>query len=233
MKDIIIWGATGQAIVLEEIISDMGLNIVAFFDRNKKVKSPFDNIPIFYNKDNLLAFKNKYFLVAIGGTNGKDRVSISEMLLNLGFKSISIISKNAYISKSSCIMDGVQILPNATIMPRVTIGKYSIINTSASIDHECNIGKGVHIAPNATLSGCIEVGDYSFIGSGATILPRIKIGKNVIVGAGAVVTKDINDNKIVYGIPAKNRTEQNRTEQNSSNIDLYINLLFYKSQAAA
>ncbi|WP_300716484.1 acetyltransferase [uncultured Brachyspira sp.] len=216
MNNIIVWGATGQSIVLEEIISDMGLNIVAFFDRNKEVKSPIDNIKIFYDESELTKMDKTYFVVAIGGANGRDRVSISEKLLNLGFKSISIISKYAYVSKSSKIMDCVQILPNAAIMPRVVIGKYSIINTSASVDHECVIGKGVHIAPNATLCGCIEVGDYSFIGAGATILPRIKIGKNVIIGSGSVVTKNIEDNKIFYGVPAteQNRTEQNRTEQN-------------------
>lgn len=36
-----------------------------------------------------------------------------------------------------------------------------------------------------------------------TVLPRIKIGKNVAIGAGSVVTKDINDNQIVYGNPAR------------------------------
>lgn len=41
------------------------------------------------------------------------------------------------------------------------------------------------------------------IGSGATILGGVTIGKNVIIGAGAVVTKNIPDNTVVYGVPAK------------------------------
>ena len=46
------------------------------------------------------------------------------------------------------------------------------------------------------------VGDNVRIGSNATILP-VKIGDNSIIGAGAVVTKDIPENFICYGNPAK------------------------------
>ncbi len=50
---------------------------------------------------------------------------------------------------------------------------------------------------------CIEVGDNCYFGTGCTILGPVIIGNNVMVGAGAVVTKDIPDNCIVAGVPAK------------------------------
>ncbi len=46
-------------------------------------------------------------------------------------------------------------------------------------------------------------GELSFIGIGATIIQEIKIGKNVTIGAGSVVIKDIPDNVIALGNPAK------------------------------
>lgn len=52
-------------------------------------------------------------------------------------------------------------------------------------------------------SGCIEVMNNVFIGSGSIIFPNIKIGNNVIIGAGSIVTKDIPDNSVVAGNPAK------------------------------
>lgn len=51
--------------------------------------------------------------------------------------------------------------------------------------------------------GCIEIGDNVFIGSNTTILYNTKIGSNVIVGAGSLVNRDIPDNSIVAGVPAK------------------------------
>lgn len=42
-----------------------------------------------------------------------------------------------------------------------------------------------------------------WIGAGATILPGVTVGENAIVGAGAVVTKDVEPNTVVGGIPAK------------------------------
>ena len=49
----------------------------------------------------------------------------------------------------------------------------------------------------------IIIGDNCYISTGVTILGPVKIGNNVTIGAGAVVTKDIPDNCIVAGIPAK------------------------------
>lgn len=51
--------------------------------------------------------------------------------------------------------------------------------------------------------GCIEIGNNVFIGTGSIILYDTKIGSNVIVAAGSIITKDVPDNVVVAGIPAK------------------------------
>ena len=62
------------------------------------------------------------------------------------------------------------------------------------------MGGGVEIKEKV---GCIEIGDNVFIGSNTTILQNVRIGSNVIIGAGTLVNKDIPDNSIVGGVPAK------------------------------
>ena len=52
-------------------------------------------------------------------------------------------------------------------------------------------------------AGCIEIMDNVFIGTGTIIMPNIKIGPNAIIAAGSVVTKDVPENTVVAGIPAK------------------------------
>lgn len=51
--------------------------------------------------------------------------------------------------------------------------------------------------------GCIEIGDNVFVGAGTRILYDVRIGSNVIIGTGSTVTKDIPDNSIAAGSPAK------------------------------
>ncbi len=49
----------------------------------------------------------------------------------------------------------------------------------------------------------VEINDYAFVGPRAIILPGVKIGKGAVIAAGAVVTKDVEEFKIVGGVPAR------------------------------
>lgn len=49
----------------------------------------------------------------------------------------------------------------------------------------------------------VYVGNFTQIGAGAIILPGVRIGSKVIVGAGAVVAKNVPDNSVVVGVPAR------------------------------
>ena len=51
--------------------------------------------------------------------------------------------------------------------------------------------------------GKIEVGEETFIGCKSVIMPGVKIGKNCVIGAGSIVTKDVPDETVVCGVPAK------------------------------
>jgi acetyltransferase-like isoleucine patch superfamily enzyme len=56
---------------------------------------------------------------------------------------------------------------------------------------------------NADLFGQIFIGDNTNIGWDVTILPGVSIGKNCVIGSGAIVTKNIPDNSVAAGVPAK------------------------------
>lgn len=208
MKPIVLWGATGQSIVLHEIIMDLGYSVRAIIDNNTETVSPFKGITLIHGKDEFEKWKGTqtdqlYYSVAIGGDKGYDRLEIGKYLESKGLLPVTLIHKTAYIGAEAIIGKGAQVLAQAAVCVRVSLGDQVIINTAASVDHESRIGDGTHIGPGAKLAGCVEIGDHSFIGTGAVILPRIKIGNNVTVGAGAVVTRDLPDHAIAYGNPAK------------------------------
>ena len=69
--------------------------------------------------------------------------------------------------------------------------------------HVSKIGEYTTIAPNVVILGMVKISELCYIGSNSTILPEKEIGKKAIIGAGAIVTKDVEENIIVAGVPAK------------------------------
>lgn len=102
----------------------------------------------------------------------------------------------------------------------ISIGADSIIGDNVFLDgrDKLKIGNHVDIASEVMIYnsehdidsedfhavlGLVEIGDFCFIGPRAIILPGVRIGKGAVVAAGAVVTKDVDDFKIVGGVPAQ------------------------------
>lgn len=78
------------------------------------------------------------------------------------------------------------------------------LHTVAKIGNNCTILPMVLIGKKKPNTNCKAIiGNNVYISTGVTILAPVKIGNNVIIGAGSVVTKDIPDNCIVGGVPAK------------------------------
>ena len=105
------------------------------------------------------------------------------------------------------IEDDVEIGANA-IIDRGTLGD-TIIGQGAKINNLCHIGHNVVVGKNCIivvhsyLGGSSKIGDYSWLAPGVIVRNGVKIGRNVMVGMGSVVTKDIDDNCVVFGVPAK------------------------------
>jgi sugar O-acyltransferase (sialic acid O-acetyltransferase NeuD family) len=211
----IYWGATGQAKVLRECMGGAAPELVAIFDREPGLASPFADVPIHVGKagfESWLADQESPesigFIVAIGGTRGRDRVEVQSYLSSFGLTPLNAAHRTAFVAASARIGLGSQVLANASVCVEAVVGEACVINTGAIVDHECRLADGVHVAPGARLAGSVDVGRYATIGVGAVVLPRLKIGEGAIVGAGAVVTRDVPADVTVVGIPARAQERQ-------------------------
>jgi acetyltransferase-like isoleucine patch superfamily enzyme len=129
---------------------------------------------------------------------------------------------NAYgcsIDDNTKVGTFVEIQKGATIGKNCKISSHSFICEGVHIEDNCFIGHGVmftnDLFPRATNPDgsqqtdadwkCIDtyVKKGASIGSNATILAGVTIGENAMIGAGAMVTKDVPDNSVVAGHPAK------------------------------
>ena len=82
------------------------------------------------------------------------------------------------------------------------IGDFCILNTNSSVDHDNRLGSFSSLAPRVATGGNVFLDEGSAIGIGAVILHGRKIGRHAVVGAGSVVTRDIPDQTVAYGVPA-------------------------------
>jgi sugar O-acyltransferase (sialic acid O-acetyltransferase NeuD family) len=188
----IIYGAGGHAKVVHSCIKD---KVTLFFDDSGSFPT-FKNTNVRrYSAD---VQQDELVIIAIG-----DNAVRKLIANNVKHHFATVIANSAEVDDRSKIGIGSQVLHGAIVQCDAVIGKHSIVNTGASIDHDCVIGDFCHIAPQVTLCGNVTVGDGTIIGAGSTIIPGIVIGANCSIGAGSLVTKNISDNSIAVGSPAR------------------------------
>jgi|SRR5690554_180526 len=204
----LIVGAKGFAKeVLEVCFQNNCIDNLAFFDDvNNDIKGKlYSEFPILKKNEDVKSHfenSNNYFTIGIG--NPKLRKLIYKKFIKLGGTYISTISTTAQIGSFNTVIEaGCNIMQKVVITNDVLIKKGTIINQLTSIGHDVVINDFCEISPNVSISGNCTIGKETFIGTGSIILPGIKIGKHVVIGAGSVVTKDLPDNCVAVGTPAK------------------------------
>ncbi|MDZ5471965.1 acetyltransferase [Bacillus sp. 31A1R] len=203
-KPVIIIGNGGHARVLNEILFTKDIKVLGYTAPEEGIN--YYNLP-YLGDDSTICTYSQDSVLLVNGIGSVSDTSLRAKLFNefksQGYFFLSLIHSSAIISSLAELGEGVQILAGVVIQPFAKIDDNTIINTSSVIEHDCTVGKHCHIAPGSVLSGNAYIAQGSHIGTGSIIIQNIKIGNNSLVGAGSLVIKDVLDNKVVYGIPAK------------------------------
>ncbi len=206
-KKIVLIGGGGHCKIVISILKKLNNFVITGIVDNYKSDSFISGIKIIGTDDDLKDIYKSgiyYALITVGSIkDNAKRYKLFNMAREIGYKLPVIISPKAIVDESIKIGEGTVIMPGSIINIDSSIGKNCIINTGSIIEHDCNIGNHCHIATGVHISGEANISGLSFIGIGATIIQGIKIGKNVTIGAGSVVIKNISDNIIAVGNPAK------------------------------
>jgi sugar O-acyltransferase (sialic acid O-acetyltransferase NeuD family) len=204
----IIVGAKGFAKELLEVFHQLGetQNLV-FFDNvsDDLPENIYGRYPILKSelevRNHFQNFGNDF---CIGVGNPFIRKGLFDLFNKWGGIQHSLISPFAHIGHySNFIGQGTCIMTGAILTNSIDIGENCLINLNCTIGHDTKIGSYSELCPGVHVSGNVKIGDFSFIGTGAVILPGIQIGNGAIIGAGSVVSKNVIDNQLVKGIPAK------------------------------
>lgn len=202
-KGVLILGAGGHGKVVADTLLCQGAQVSGFLDDvPAKWGTTILGIPVLGGVNTCWEHCPGGLLLGIGSNAIRKQIATT-----LGPRAdrlwCNAIHPRAVVSASVRIAVGVVIVAGAVVNVDASLGSHVIINTCASVDHDCVVGDYVHIAPGAHLAGGVTVGEGAFIGAGAVVVPGCTIGKWANIGAGAVVVRDIPDNVIAKGVPAR------------------------------
>lgn len=187
-----LFGASGHAKVIMDILNASNIKIDALIDDNTEINE-------LHGHKVLHGITNASPIIVSIGSNAIRKSIVEKLSGEFG----KAIHPSAIISPTAEIGEGTVVMQGSIIQADAQIGKHCIINTGTSVDHECKIENYVHVSPHATLCGNVSVGEGTWIGAGAIVIPGVKIGKWSIIGAGTVVVRDIPDRVVAYGNPCK------------------------------
>jgi UDP-N-acetylbacillosamine N-acetyltransferase len=207
MRPIVIVGAGGHGKVVADVVrAGDAFEIAAFVDERglQRDGDLYLGVKVLAGADALeraRALGLGYALVAFGDC--KQRLGCCERLVANGFEIVSAIHPRAIVAPDVSIGAGTVVVADAVINSAARLGEAVIVNTAASVDHDCVLDDGVHVEPGVRLGARVHVGRAATIGIGATVVKDRRIGEHTHVGAGAVVTRDLPDGVVAYGVPAR------------------------------
>lgn len=201
-------GAGGHAKVVLEILAAMGgYDIVGLLDADRgRWGTALHGFPVL-GGDELLDGQYddgvSHAFIGLGGAaDTRPRWRLYEHVRSVGFEIVTAQHPSAVVSASARVGAGATLAAGSVIGPDATLGDDVIVNTGAIVDHDCVVGDHVHIAIGARLASGAVLEDGVHVGAGATVLQGLRIGAGSVVGAGAVVTRDVDPDVVVAGVPA-------------------------------
>mgnify|MGYP000087988083 CR=1 FL=1 len=206
MKNILIYGASGHAKMIADIIhKNNEYNIKGFIDSYKSINQNIYGYKIIGNLDELSKLINEHdihgIVIGIGDNSTRQNAyhKISEIAPALEF--IPAIHPTAVLANDIVIPEGTVIMPNVVINANAKIGKFCVLNTKSSLGHDSKMADFSSLASSVIIGGNVQIGLCSAICLSASIIQNVTIGNHTVIGAASLVLKSVGDYKLAFGSP--------------------------------
>ena len=208
MKNIVIFGGGLHANVCIDIFEKSGkYNITGIIDSSAEPGSKLHGYPVLGRQEEIAELVKTYSIeagfIAIG--DNFDRKHVRDEIISRvpDFHFVNAIHSSVILGRDVSLGTGIGIMAGVIVNPGAAIEDFCLLNTGSQLDHDCYMGQFSSISCGSVTGGRVRIGEFSTITVGVTIIDRINIGENTVVGSGAVVVKDLPDNVVAYGNPAK------------------------------
>lgn len=209
-KKLVIIGAGEFAeIAYEYFTHDSDYQVVAFaVEEAYKTTDQLFDLPVvdFEKLKDLYSPQTHEAFVAVTFTQlNRVRTRLYDYAKEQGYTLATYVSSNASVWHNVKFGDNCFVFENNVIQYHAEIGNNVVLWSGNHVGHRAKIASNCFISSHVVVSGYVNVGENCFFGVNSTLGDSITIGKNCLIGAGAVVTKDAEENLIYVGNPAKPR----------------------------
>ncbi len=120
-------------------------------------------------------------------------------------RNCSTFNGTVEIGDGNVISEHVTIQRPSAALSATRIGNNNLIMAHSHIGHDAQVGNNCEICTGTIIGGYVVVEDGAKLKLGVTVRNRKKIGKNALVGLGSAVVKDVEENTVCFGNPAKRK----------------------------
>lgn len=205
VKDLIIVGASGFGREVAWLASEAleSYNIIGFLDDRSDIPtSQLGGLPWLGVINEWQNFSSASFVVAIANPRARAKV-VEHMQASGQPHFVTLVHRDLCIGPDCTLAPGAIVCAGCVLTTNISIGLHTIINIGCTIGHDVKIDSFVTIAPQVAISGNVTLSDGTEIGTSASILQGLTIGRGAMLGMGSVLTKNISDSSLYFGIPAK------------------------------
>lgn len=202
-SDLIIVGSSGFAQEVLWLAQECGRNVVGFLDDAPGKQATFlMGLPILGAVADWGRYQNAEFVVAIGAP--RVRKAVVSAMTALGSPQFALlIHPSVKMSRWVEVEPGSIITAGSVITTNIRLGRHTIVNLNSTIGHETTLEDFCTLAPLAAVSGGVYLEEGVEVGTGACIRQGIRMARGSVLGMGGVLTKDVPENAVFAGNPAK------------------------------
>lgn len=156
-----------------------------------------------YRYNEIKKYTGEQLEVIIASGEPYYREKMFSKINNDGYHCATVVSDSAYLASECKLASGCIVFPNTYIGVNVSLEENIIIHAGARIESNCNIGKHSFISLGAFVGADTSIEKGSFIGPNSSVKDHLYIGEYAVVGMGAVVNKNVENEDVVVGNPAR------------------------------
>lgn len=206
MKTIIVGAGQNGVQVFNILKHDATIDVIGFLDDTpEKAGTTFCGRPVLgpirLAAELFRAGRIAGAIVAIGNNTARGR--FTRNLQEIGLTIVKAVHPHTCIDSTATLAVGVIVEMGVMIHPEAKIGTGVFLGGSSVVAHHCAVGDFSLIGGGVIFGGDVKVGDHATLGVGTVLQPHIRIGRNVTTGIGSAVIKDLPDNAVAVGVPAK------------------------------